>query len=53
MKKPYEIHNYLSFRKQQEHKQEKACPLFYGELAVLNSRFRILAARGMTLERKK
>ena len=53
MKKPYEIHNYLSFRKQQEHKQEKACPLFYGERAVLNSRFRILAARGMTLERKK
>lgn len=52
MKNQHEVHNYQSFRKQQEHKHEKACPLFYGDLAVLDSRFRILAARGMTLEQK-
>lgn len=43
----HEIQNYLSFQRQQQQKQEDACPLFYGGLAVVDSRFRVLAERGL------
>ncbi len=42
----YELNNYLSFNTQYRNKYEKACPLFYADLAIADSEFRILAARG-------
>lgn len=43
----HEIQNYLSFQEQQQQKQEDACPLFYGGFAIVDSRFRVLAERGL------
>ena len=51
--KPYEVHNYLSFRRQQRSKQESTCPLFYGDFALLNSRFEVLASRGIHMQEGK
>ena len=45
----HELHNYLPFNTQYRNKYEDSCPLFYGELAVADSDFRILTARGPTL----
>lgn len=43
---PSELNNYLSFVRQYRNKHEASCPLFYGDFAVADGRFRILAARG-------
>lgn len=40
------LNNFLSFRSLYRNKYEDACPLFYGDLAIADSAFRILAARG-------
>lgn len=45
-----ELRNYIPFQKQQEGKDEVACPAFCGDLAVLDDRFRVLAARGLFLK---
>ena len=45
----HELHNYLPFNTQYRNKYEDSCPLFYGELAVADSDFRILTARGPSL----
>lgn len=45
----HEINNYLSFKKQYKNKYEDACPLFYGDFALVDGGMRILAARGLTL----
>ena len=45
----HELHNYLPFDTQYRNKYEDSCPLFYGELAVADGDFRILAARGPSL----
>ena len=45
----HELHNYLPFNTQYRNKYEDCCPLFYGELAVADSDFRILTARGPSL----
>lgn len=44
----HEINNYLSFKKQYKNKYEDACPLFYGDFAIVDGRMHILAARGLT-----
>lgn len=45
-----ELRNYVPFQKQQEGKEEVACPAFCGDLAVLDAQFRVLAARGLFLK---
>ena len=51
--KRYEIQNYLPFRRQQRSKQESSCPLFYGDFALINSRFEVLASRGVHMPEGK
>lgn len=51
--KRYEIQNYLPFRRQQRSKQESSCPLFYGDFALVNSRFEVLASRGVHMPEGK
>ena len=48
--KRYEIHNFLPFRRQRKAKHENPCPLFYGDLALLNGQLEVIASRGTHLQ---